>query len=248
MLLRGQRREAGLFEESMGSKASKSLTDISIALASGNVKDIEIELNKIQINIKNKDNTYRCLEDILADVSEWHKEKVKQEETKSKMDKLEELCRPISDYLRNNYNIHSTVVITDDMIKLVRDEIGIPVNRDSEDEETPHGVYGECIDVNIYSRGKKVPQFIERYNEDDILCIFEKDVIVKRFKHHVEVYPMTDMKDNEFMLNIKIINKNAIYPTVTGVPTHIYYYTYGDTRNNYKPINNSQSILRQNGF
>ena len=135
MLLRGQRREAGLFEESMGSKASKSLTDISIALASGNVKDIEIELNKIQINIKNKDNTCRPLEDILADVSEWHKEKVKQEEVKSKMDKLEELCIPISDYLRDNYYMHSTVVITDDKIKLVRDEIGIPVNRDSEDEE-----------------------------------------------------------------------------------------------------------------
>ena len=58
--------------------------------------------------------------------------KVKQEETKSKMDKLEELCRPISDYLRDNYCPYDSIVITDDKIRLVRDEIGIPVDRDSE--------------------------------------------------------------------------------------------------------------------
>ena len=55
-----------------------------------------------------------------------------------KQSKLEELCKPISDYLRDNYCPYDSVVITDNKIRLVRDEIGIPVdrNRDSEEEAT----------------------------------------------------------------------------------------------------------------
>jgi len=45
---------------------------------------------------------------------------------------LEELCKPISNYLRNNYDPYVTVVITDSKIKLVRDEIGIPAERDND--------------------------------------------------------------------------------------------------------------------
>jgi hypothetical protein len=44
-----------------------------------------------------------------------------------KMKELEQLCRPVANYLKNNWDPHCTVVITDGHIKLVRDEIGIPV-------------------------------------------------------------------------------------------------------------------------
>ncbi len=46
---------------------------------------------------------------------------------KEEIDKLEELCKPIAEYLKSNYDPYATVVITDSHIKLVRGEIGIPV-------------------------------------------------------------------------------------------------------------------------
>ena len=109
------------------------------------VNSLEATLNALKINIKNKDNTYRCLEDVLADVSEWYKEIVKQSEAKFKMDKLEELCRPISDYLKENYCPYDSVVITDDKIRLVRDEIGIPVDRDCKKEDEEFCLYDKWL-------------------------------------------------------------------------------------------------------
>lgn len=61
------------------------------------------------------------------------------------MDKLEELCRPISDYLKENYCPYDSVVITDDKIRLVRDEIGIPVERDSEVEDELDNLYNKLF-------------------------------------------------------------------------------------------------------
>ncbi|NFH02198.1 hypothetical protein FC831_18380, partial [Clostridium botulinum] len=46
---------------------------------------------------------------------------------KEELKKLEEVCKPVVDYLKKNYDPHCTVVITDSQIRLVRDEIGIPV-------------------------------------------------------------------------------------------------------------------------
>lgn len=43
---------------------------------------------------------------------------------------LEAVCKPVVDYLKENYDPHYTVIITDSLIKLVRDEIGIPVKSD----------------------------------------------------------------------------------------------------------------------
>ncbi|OOM74563.1 hypothetical protein CLPUN_38040 [Clostridium puniceum] len=40
---------------------------------------------------------------------------------------LEKICKPVADYLKNNCDPYCTVVITDAHIKLVRDEMGIPV-------------------------------------------------------------------------------------------------------------------------
>ena len=68
-----------------------------------------------------------------------------QEERQSKMDKLEELCKPISDYLRENYCPHDSIVITDDKIRLVRDEIGIPVDRDCKKEDEEFCLYDKWL-------------------------------------------------------------------------------------------------------
>lgn len=46
------------------------------------------------------------------------------------MEKLKELCKPVADYLKSNWDPHCTVVITESHIKLVRDEGGIPVRSD----------------------------------------------------------------------------------------------------------------------
>lgn len=95
-------------------------------------------------NIDDEDNI-RSILDNLLDRQEKYKEKIEQQNKQSKMDKLEELCRPISDYLRDNYCPYDSIVITDDRIRLVRDEIGIPVERDSEVEDELDNLYNKLF-------------------------------------------------------------------------------------------------------
>lgn len=42
------------------------------------------------------------------------------------MNELEKLAKPLVDYLRNNYNPHTTIVITDERVVVVEDVMGIP--------------------------------------------------------------------------------------------------------------------------
>ena len=51
-----------------------------------------------------------------------------------KMQELEELCKPVSEYLKKNWDPHCTVVITDSHIKLVRDDMGMPVLEETAQE------------------------------------------------------------------------------------------------------------------
>lgn len=44
-----------------------------------------------------------------------------------RMKQLEELCKPVVEWLKENYHPLATVVITDSMIRVVEDDIGIPV-------------------------------------------------------------------------------------------------------------------------
>lgn len=44
-----------------------------------------------------------------------------------KIKELEEITKPIIEFLKNNYNPHTTVVISEDSIKVVSDEISIPI-------------------------------------------------------------------------------------------------------------------------
>ncbi|WP_297429581.1 hypothetical protein [Clostridium sp.] len=55
----------------------------------------------------------------------------------SPVQELEEICKPVVEYLKKNYDPHCTVVITDSHIKLVRDEIGIPVLEKGTAHEVP---------------------------------------------------------------------------------------------------------------
>ena len=46
------------------------------------------------------------------------------------MDKHKELlevCRPVLEYLRDNWNPNCSVIIANDYIKVVSDEIGLPI-------------------------------------------------------------------------------------------------------------------------
>lgn len=49
------------------------------------------------------------------------------EDNQANFDEFEKLARPISDYIRKNYDMHTTVVITSDHAKIVRDDIGLPI-------------------------------------------------------------------------------------------------------------------------
>jgi hypothetical protein len=137
---RGKRADMKLFDESSGYEAKEYIEQmrkegLDLLDKQSKVSNAESTLKKLGVNIKNKDNTYKSLAGILDDVfKEWNK-KIEQMERQSKMDKLEELCKPISDYLRENYCPHDSIVITDDKIRLVRDEIGIPVDRYCEEED-----------------------------------------------------------------------------------------------------------------
>lgn len=125
---RGLRADMKLFDESSGYEAKEYIEQmrkegLDLLDKQSKVSNAESTLKKLDINLKNEDNTYRNLGDILDDLSKkWNKE-IKKQETKSKMDKLEELCKPISDYLRENYDTHYSIVITDDKIRLVKDEL-----------------------------------------------------------------------------------------------------------------------------
>lgn len=39
---------------------------------------------------------------------------------------VKELCKPIREYLANNYDPHATFIISMDSIKVIRDEFNIP--------------------------------------------------------------------------------------------------------------------------
>ena len=50
----------------------------------------------------------------------------------NKIQEIEKLCAPIVEYLEKNYNPHCMVIINDSHIKLVSDEISIPVSKQND--------------------------------------------------------------------------------------------------------------------
>lgn len=45
---------------------------------------------------------------------------------KEKFNELEELARPLVDYIRENYHPHVTVVVTDTFVRVTEDLMGVP--------------------------------------------------------------------------------------------------------------------------
>ena len=47
-----------------------------------------------------------------------------------KFNEFEKIVKPVSDFIRKKYDIHTTVIITDSAAKIVKDDIGIPIKYD----------------------------------------------------------------------------------------------------------------------
>lgn len=43
-----------------------------------------------------------------------------------KIEKLEQIAKPLVDFIKENYNPHTSIVINENCIKVVSDEINIP--------------------------------------------------------------------------------------------------------------------------
>ena len=42
------------------------------------------------------------------------------------------IAKPLADYIKEHYDLHTTIIVTADGVKVVRDELGIPFGGDSE--------------------------------------------------------------------------------------------------------------------
>lgn len=53
---------------------------------------------------------------------------MRDEEFQKRFKELEELARPLAEFIRRNYNPHTTIIVTDEFVKVVIDEMGTPIN------------------------------------------------------------------------------------------------------------------------
>lgn len=49
---------------------------------------------------------------------------------KEKLEKLTKLSKPLIEYIKKYFDFHTSIIISDDYIRVVRDEIGIPIEID----------------------------------------------------------------------------------------------------------------------
>lgn len=45
----------------------------------------------------------------------------------NKFEEVSKACEPLIEYLRDNYDPHTHVVVSSDSVKVLRDELGIPI-------------------------------------------------------------------------------------------------------------------------
>lgn len=48
----------------------------------------------------------------------------------NKTEELKIITKPIVDFLKENYNPHTTIVITNDYVKVLSDAMGVPIKND----------------------------------------------------------------------------------------------------------------------
>lgn len=86
------------------------------------VKDVEA----LEIAIKALEGTAQEVKLKNANEVEIFIREAKEAETNN----LEKICKPVALHLQEGYGPHTSVIITDGQIRLVKDEIGIPVRSD----------------------------------------------------------------------------------------------------------------------
>ena len=81
---------------------------------------------------------------------------------KEKFDEFEKVAKPVSDFIRKNYDMHTTVIITETTAKVVRDDIGVPIIKAKEK-------YLTCELVNELKKQEAVSlMMVEPYKEIEI--------------------------------------------------------------------------------
>ena len=50
------------------------------------------------------------------------------ENVNAELDKLKDLCTPVIEYLKDNYNHYTKLIISEDCIEMVITEVGIPMD------------------------------------------------------------------------------------------------------------------------
>lgn len=90
------------------------------------------------------------------------------------MQNLEKICKPVAKYLRNNYDPHCTIIITDTQIKLVRDEIGIPVESVQEQSQKfiPEDSNGVCVDLTPCKCKEETAPEVPVQEQSDLAHLF----------------------------------------------------------------------------
>lgn len=59
--------------------------------------------------------------------------------------KIEQIAKPLIDFIKQNYNPHTSIVINEDSIKVVTDEINIPL---SEELTNCRFIYNTSLSTN----------------------------------------------------------------------------------------------------
>lgn len=109
---------------------------ISVYLTGGETKEFvtEIDEDDMPIFVEHEELKRYCLnwyfnnvEIISSEDIERTAQEVPAKFLEETLNDLEKICKPISEYLINSYDPHCSIIISDNQIKLIRTEIGIPV-------------------------------------------------------------------------------------------------------------------------
>lgn len=94
------------------------------------------------------------------------------------------------------------------------------------------------MDIYKFKKGDKIPQFVEKYDENILKGEFEMEVKVFVSENLTEVYPLEEIDEGvdgfSIMKFTNLDSNKGGY--IQGIPTWVYRFPYGDNRNNFKGI------------
>ena len=100
--------------------------------------------------------------------------------SKEKIIELEELVKPVVEYLRKNFNPHSSIIINWDNVRVVSDIIGTSIKDDfneegwiSVDDELPE--YGARVFVHTDENEKIKAVYMGNFYDEDNLDLLDVD-------------------------------------------------------------------------